>query len=169
MEIIAEISQDEYKQVIKDFYLKKDWAKHIAIQAIVALALALLGVKGYGWQMLYGFFVTYFFFIFLFFSVLPYGISYIKVRRSWDGIKHRPKSWIFDVSETGINTNNVEAIKFYKWGAISKIVKAGDHILFIPVSGNVFLLPVSSLDNENAEIFLAMISDYWHSPKKNMS
>jgi hypothetical protein len=163
MEIIAEIRQHEYRQVIKDYYLNKDWTRRVAILALISLGLALLSIINYNYpykgRMIYGFFTSYFMMLFIAAYVIPYVYNYYKSRLALKGIECRTDRWEFNISTTGISTNNQEFTKFYPWMAINKVLRKGNYVILKPISGSILLLPVRALEDEDADAFLAIIAN----------
>ena len=169
MEIIAEIRQQEYRQVIKDYYLNKDWTKRVAVLALISLGLALLSIINYNYpykgRMIYGFFTSYFLIIYLFFFALPYGIRYLRMRKAIRLMARQPAEWAFNISEVGIHTKNNNKVRYYPWTMVENILIGGQHVVFKPAVGQVFCLPSASLD-ENSKMILANINTYRRKPVK---
>ncbi|HTD97903.1 MAG TPA: YcxB family protein [Mucilaginibacter sp.] len=161
MEITTEITKDEYEQFIKNDYLKKDWVKHIAILAIIAAGLTVLGCFTKGdWHLLYSFFVMWLLILLLFFFALPYAINYSKIQRLLRGISGQDDKWVFNITEKGIQADNGAGSKFFQWGAVDKIYPAGNYMVIKLANDSVFLLPVNSLENEDAAEYLSHINVY---------
>jgi hypothetical protein len=165
LEITTEITKEEYTSFVKDYYLKKDWTKWVAILVIVALVISVsMAWSNYGrwnyWSNLRALFSVVFLGLALVFFALPYGVAYYTVRMK---IKKEPGQtgpWVYQITNKCITTNKNGTTLFYPWSSITKVKMLADLIVFISVSDDLLIFPIRSLPDESIEGFLQLINGY---------
>jgi len=165
LEITAEITKEEYRSFVKNYYLEKNWVRWIALLVIVALMISIsMNWSHYGrwffWTNLHAFFSFTFFMLALIFFVIPYGYAYNMVRVKLKKEDDQTGTMVYQVTDTGITTAKNGVSLNYLWGQIDKVKVLTDFIVFISLSDDMLVFPVSALPNGDSGSLLQLINGY---------
>jgi hypothetical protein len=161
MKISVDIAADEHQSLIRAYYLKRNWAKRIAILAFGAMILSALGLRSMADAManLPQFFMFFMAILMLFFCAIPYVGWYFQMKKKLDQVGDKPMKWVFTVSDSGIQLNSQEENKFLPWGKLDVMVKES-FIILKPLNNEIFFLPFNVFEDGSGKKFLELVKSY---------
>jgi hypothetical protein len=166
MEITVEVSGEEYKTFIKNYYLKRNWTKRIATIAIISLGLSVLGILKItnGWSLLMELFVAVFIILMILFFLIPFGVSHFRSAREIKNTVDESIKWHYKIEDKGITIDKGQIGKFLPWRKLDKVITVYDFIVFSTVSKQIFPLPLSALSVDDSKHLLTLVRDYQKKP-----
>jgi hypothetical protein len=167
MEITIEITKEEYQSYIKQYYLKRNWTKRIAILAIIAFALSVFTVISTksGWKYLPWDFLVLAAILIILFFILPYVALYVQMLSKQKKVGANPIIWHYKISDDGVQIDDEHGSKFLSRGSLANVKVTNDFIVFSSQSGQLYFLPLSALENNDREKISGLITNYRNIPE----
>jgi len=166
MEITVEVSGEEYKIFIKNYYLKRNWTKRIATIAIISLGLSVLGILKItnGWSLLMELFAAVFIILMILFFLIPFGVSHFRSAREIKNTVDESIKWHYKIEDKGITIDKGQISKFLPWRKLDRVITVYDFIVFSTIGKQIFPLPLSALKGDESAQLLALVSGYQKKP-----
>jgi len=161
MEIIVEITADEYQSFIKEYYLKRNWAKRIAILAFVALILSIVGLRSMAdaGAYLVSSFAFFMAILLVLFCAIPYVIWYFQMKKRLEQAGDESTRWLFNFSDGGVQFNDEHESKFFAWSKLD-IITRKSFIVLKPLGNEIFFLPLNVFEDGSGKKFLELVKSY---------
>jgi len=169
MEITVEITTDEYQSFIKEYYLKRNWAKRIAILAFVALILSIVGLRSMAdaGAYLVSSFAFFMAILLVLFCAIPYVIWYFQMKKRLEQAGDELTRWLFNFSDGGVQFNDEHESKFFAWSKLDIITRKSFMVLK-PLGNEIFFLPLNAFEDGSGKKFLELIKSYRKIPANKL-
>jgi hypothetical protein len=165
MEITAEITEEQFRSLLRSYYLQKDWMKLTALLAIIAL-----GISGYtAWPFwVYSRFIiswrddfdVIFLMLFAIFCGLPYLVLYIQMRLMLRKRQAFVGICFYKITVDGIKKGINDFSKLYLWDSIYKVQALPECIVIKMNSYEMLIIPVIALQSGDSGSFLQLVKEH---------
>jgi len=161
LDITTEINEENFRLIIKNYYLNRNWEKRIAILAIISLVWSIYTIWGnhfytnLAWNC-FSFFNALFFFLMLFFFALPYLVWHTQMNQILKKEDIMTGTYAYSLAIDGINVKINDLDKSYKWNMVTKVHSTSEFTVLKMNNSDLLIIPVIALDEDLYRNFLTL-------------